>query len=56
MGLLQCLCQTIDFVRNRDQVDMVRHEAVSNESDAVEDDVLMRSAWISFAEINKKHI
>ena len=40
MGLLQCLCQTIDFVRNRDQVDMVRHEAISNEGDAVEDDVL----------------
>ena len=32
--------QTIDFVRNRDQVDMVRHEAISNEGDAVEDDVL----------------
>jgi hypothetical protein len=40
VGLLQCLCQTIDFVRNRDQVDMVRHEAISNEGDAVEDDVL----------------
>ena len=32
--------QTIDFVRNRDQVDMVRHEAISDEGDAVEDDVL----------------
>jgi hypothetical protein len=42
VGLLQCLCQTIDFVRNRDQVDMVRHEAVSNEGDAVEDDVLVQ--------------
>ena len=40
MGLLQCLCQTIDFVRNRDQVDMVRHEAIPNEGDAVEGDVL----------------
>ncbi len=40
MGLLQCLCQTIDFVGYRDQVDMVRHEAMSNEGDAVEDDVL----------------
>jgi hypothetical protein len=27
-------------VRNRDQVDTVRHEAISNEGDAVEDDVL----------------
>jgi hypothetical protein len=40
VGLLQCLCQTIDSVRDRGQVDMVRHEAISNEGDAVEDDVL----------------
>ena len=40
VGLLQSLLQTIDFVRNRNQVDMVRHEAISNEGDAVEGDVL----------------
>ena len=35
VGLLQCLCQTIDFVRNRDQVDMfdMRQEAVPSSVD-----------------------
>jgi hypothetical protein len=47
VGLLQCLCQTIDFVRNRDQVDMVRHEAISNEGDAVEGDVLAQQLEVN---------
>jgi hypothetical protein len=47
VGLLQCMCQTTGFVRNRDQVDMVRHEAISNEGDAVEGDVLAQQLEVN---------
>jgi hypothetical protein len=36
VGLLQCLRQPIGFPGNRDQVDTVRHHAISDERNAVE--------------------
>jgi hypothetical protein len=36
VGLFQCLRSSISLVRNRDQVDMIGHEAMSDERHSVE--------------------
>jgi len=36
VSVFQCLCQPISRARNRDQVDMIRHEAIANHRHFVE--------------------
>jgi hypothetical protein len=38
--MFQCLCQTISRARNRDQVDMIGHEAIANQRHSVQRNVL----------------
>src|ERR1700733_11345789 len=37
--MFQCLCQTISRARNRDQVDMIGHEAIADQRHSVEPNV-----------------